>query len=91
VLEAVDCAIMLLDSAKGLESQTHKLFDVCRSRLRPTPVNWPVGVAGDFHGLIERTTGEYTGYTRTPGTAAWSVCEVSPGHRDRQEVDRGPG
>jgi peptide chain release factor 3 len=99
VLEAVDCAIMLLDSAKGLEPQTLKLFDVCRSRhvpvvtfvnkwdrpgreplelldeieqrigLRPTPVNWPVGIAGDFRGLIERATGEYTAYTRTPGGA----------------------
>ena len=35
VLEAVDCAIMLLDSAKGLEPQTLKLFDVCRSRGVP--------------------------------------------------------
>ena len=100
VLEAVDCAIMLLDSAKGLEPQTLKLFDVCRSRhvpvvtfvnkwdrpgreplelldeieqrigLRPTPVNWPVGIAGDFRGLIERATGEYTAYTRMPGGAA---------------------
>ncbi|HEX4834003.1 MAG TPA: peptide chain release factor 3 [Trebonia sp.] len=99
VLEAVDCAIMLLDSAKGLEPQTLKLFDVCRSRhvpvvtfvnkwdrpgreplelldeieqrigLRPTPVNWPVGIAGDFRGLIERTTGVYTAYTRMPGGA----------------------
>jgi len=99
VLEAVDCAIMLLDSAKGLEPQTLKLFDVCRSRhvpvvtfvnkwdrpgreplelldeieqrigLRPTPVNWPVGIAGDFRGLIERATGEYTAYTRMPGGA----------------------
>jgi len=79
VLEAVDSAIMLLDSAKGLEPQTLKLFDVCRNRripvitfvtsgtvrpeplelldeieqrigLRPTPLNWPVGVAGDFRG-----------------------------------------
>jgi peptide chain release factor 3 len=99
VLEAVDCAIMLLDSAKGLEPQTLKLFDVCRSRhvpvvtfvnkwdrpgreplelldeieqrigLRPTPLNWPVGIAGDFRGLIERATGEYTAYTRMPGGA----------------------
>jgi peptide chain release factor 3 len=99
VLEAVDCAIMLLDSAKGLEPQTLKLFDVCRSRhvpvvtfvnkwdrpgreplelldeieqrigLRPTPVNWPVGIAGDFRGLIERATGQYTAYTRMPGGA----------------------
>ena len=35
VLEAVDCAIMLLDSAKGLEPQTLKLFDVCRNRRVP--------------------------------------------------------
>jgi peptide chain release factor 3 len=99
VLSAVDSAVMLLDSAKGLEPQTLKLFDVCRSRgvpvitfvnkrdrpgreplelldeieqrigLRPIPVNWPVGAAGDFRGLIERTTGEYTTFTRTPGGA----------------------
>jgi peptide chain release factor 3 len=99
VLSAVDCAIMLLDSAKGLEPQTLKLFDVCRSRsvpvitfvnkwdrpgreplelldeieqrigLRPAPVNWPVGVAGDFRGLIDRTTRDYITFTRTPGGA----------------------
>jgi len=32
-------------------------------------VNWPVGVAGDFRGLIERTTGDYITFTRTPGGA----------------------
>ncbi|GHE76303.1 peptide chain release factor 3 [Streptomyces cellulosae] len=30
VLAAVDCAVMLIDAAKGLEEQTRKLFDVCR-------------------------------------------------------------
>jgi peptide chain release factor 3 len=105
VLEAVDCAIMLLDSAKGLESQTLKLFDVCRSRrmpvitfvnkwdrpgrealalldeidqrigLRPTPLNWPAGIAGDFRGLIERATGEYTVFTRAPGGAGRALEE----------------
>src|SRR5690348_17768384 len=35
VLSAVDCAIMLLDSAKGLEPETLKLFDVSRSRAVP--------------------------------------------------------
>ena len=105
VLEAVDCAIMLLDSAKGLEPQTLKLFDVCRNRhvpvvtfvnkwdrpgreplelldeieqrigLRPTPVNWPVGIAGDFRGLIERESGEYTAFTRTPGGAGRALEE----------------
>src|ERR1700689_5147914 len=103
VLSAVDCAIMLLDSAKGLEPQTLKLFDVCRNRhvpvitfvnkwarpgreplelldeieqrirLRPTPLNWPVGVAGDFRGLIERATGDYTTFTRTPGGAGRAI------------------
>jgi peptide chain release factor 3 len=106
VLSAVDGAIMLLDSARGLQAQTLKLFDVCRSRavpvitfvnkwdrpgreplelldeieqrigLRPAPVNWPVGVAGDFRGLIERATGEYVTFTRTPGGAGRALEAV---------------
>ncbi|MUL41755.1 peptide chain release factor 3 [Streptomonospora sp. PA3] len=105
VLSAVDCAIMLLDSAKGLEPQTLKLFDVCRSRntpvitfvnkwdrpgreplelldeieqrigLRPTPLNWPVGIAGDFRGLIDRAEGSYTKLSRTPGGATRALEE----------------
>ncbi|MEU9393017.1 peptide chain release factor 3 [Streptomyces sp. NPDC048324] len=35
VLAAVDCAVMLVDAAKGLEEQTRKLFDVCRHRGIP--------------------------------------------------------
>lgn len=35
VLSAVDCAVMLLDAAAGLEPQTLKLFDVCRHRGIP--------------------------------------------------------
>jgi peptide chain release factor 3 len=35
VLTAVDCAVMLLDAAKGLEPQTLKLFEVCRHRRVP--------------------------------------------------------
>jgi peptide chain release factor 3 len=115
VLEAVDCAIMLLDSAKGLEPQTLKLFDVCRNRrmpvitfvnkwdrpgreplelldeieqrigLRPTPVNWPVGVAGDFRGLIERATGGFTAFTRTPGGAGRAIEEQID---ERQAAER---
>ena len=106
VLSAVDCAVMLMDSAKGLEPQTLKLFDVCRARrmpvitfvnkwdrpgreplelldeieqrlgLRPTPLNWPVGIAGDFRGLVDRRTGEYTKLTRTPGGATKAIEEV---------------
>ena len=35
-LTAVDSAVMVLDAAKGIETQTLKLFEVCR--LRDTPV-----------------------------------------------------
>jgi peptide chain release factor 3 len=100
VLAAVDAVVMVLDSAKGIEPQTLKLFEVCRLRripvltflnkfdrpgldvltlldlieeqigLRPTPVTWPVGIAGDLRGVIDRRTGEYTRFTRTVrGTA----------------------
>jgi peptide chain release factor 3 len=117
VLEAVDCAVMLLDSAKGLEPQTLKLFDVCRARrvpvitfvnkwdrpgreplelldeieqrigLRPAPVTWPAGVAGDFRGLIERATGGFTAFTRTPGGAGRAAEE----HLDAGEAARRHG
>lgn len=35
VLTAVDSAIMVLDAAKGIEEQTLKLFEVCKSRSIP--------------------------------------------------------
>jgi peptide chain release factor 3 len=35
VLTAVDAAIMVIDAAKGIESQTRKLFEVCRRRGVP--------------------------------------------------------
>lgn len=99
VLTAVDCAVMLIDAAKGLEPQTLKLFQVCRHRripiitvinkwdrpgrhplelmdeiaerigLRPTPLTWPVGIAGDFKGVLDRRSGTYIRYTRTAGGA----------------------
>jgi peptide chain release factor 3 len=95
VLAAADSAIMVLDTAKGIESQTLKLFEVCRARrlpvftflnkfdrpgleplelldeieskldLRPTPVTWPVGIAGDFRGVIDRRDGSFVCYGRT--------------------------
>jgi peptide chain release factor 3 len=34
-LAAADCAIMLIDAAKGVEAQTKKLFEVCRLRAMP--------------------------------------------------------
>ena len=35
VLAACDAAVMVLDSAKGIEPQTLKLFEVCRERRMP--------------------------------------------------------
>jgi peptide chain release factor 3 len=108
VLAAVDCAVMLLDAAKGLEPQTMKLFDVCRHRgipvltvvnkwdrpglealalmdeirdrtgLEPTPLTWPVGVAGDFRGVLDRGTGEFVRFTRTAGGATIAPEERVP-------------
>src|SRR6478735_6292939 len=99
VLTAVDCAVMLIDAAKGLEPQTLKLFQVCKHRripiitvinkwdrpgrhalelmdeiharigLRPTPLTWPVGIAGDFKGVLDRRTGNFIRFTRTAGGA----------------------
>ncbi|WP_045743604.1 MULTISPECIES: peptide chain release factor 3 [Actinoplanes] len=105
VITAVDSAVMLLDSAKGLEPQTLKLFEVCRQRgipvitfinkwdrpgldalalmdeieqrigLKPTPLTWPVGIAGHFQGVIDRRTGRFTRMERSPGGADLAIEE----------------
>jgi peptide chain release factor 3 len=105
VLTAVDAAVMLLDSAKGLEPQTLKLFEVCRRRgipvitfinkwdrpgrdvlelcdeleqrigLKPTPVTWPIGIAGNLQGLVDARTGQVTLYKRAPGGATRAIEE----------------
>ena len=115
VLAAVDAAVMLLDAAKGLEPQTLKLFDVCRSRripvltfvnkwdrpgrealelldeveqtigLRPMPVTWPVGIAGDLRGIIECGTGELNRYTRTAAGARADIEVLDPVTAAEQE------
>ena len=118
VLAAVDCAVMLLDAAKGLEPQTLKLFDVCRHRgvpvitfvnkwdrpglhaldlvdqlaeridLHATPVNWPVGEAGTFHGLLDRGTETMITFERAPGgsriadESVLSAGEAKAAHSD---------
>ncbi len=33
--------------------------------ITPVPLTWPVGIAGDFRGVVDRNTGEYTRFTRT--------------------------
>ncbi len=86
VLVAADSAVMLIDAARGVETQTIKLFRVCRMRgipiftfvnkmdraakdpfalmeeleqvlgIRSCPMNWPIGVDGDFQGVCHRDT-----------------------------------
>lgn len=48
-----------------------ELMDLIQEKigLRPTPLTWPVGEAGDFRGVIDRRTGEFVKYTRTAGGA----------------------
>lgn len=53
-------------------------------KLRPTPLTWPVGEAGDFRGVLDRRTGEFVKYTRTAGGATraperrMTAAEVEP-------------
>ena len=95
-LTAVDSAVMVIDAAKGIETQTRKLFEVCRLRDLPiitfvnkvdregrdafelldeiadtlaldvSPVVWPIGMGGLFHGCYDLRTNRLL----LPGDAA---------------------
>ncbi len=108
VLAGADCAVMLLDAAKGVEAQTLRLFEVARARniplitfvnkydrpgldplemldhieaalgLTPVAATWPVGIAGDFRGVIDRATGTYRRFTRTARGATRAPEEQLP-------------
>jgi peptide chain release factor 3 len=53
------------------------LMDEIRARtgLLPTPLTWPVGVAGDFRGVIDRATDEFIRFTRGNGGATATASE----------------
>ncbi|GAA4752550.1 peptide chain release factor 3 [Nocardioides endophyticus] len=55
-------------------------------KLRPTPLTWPVGEAGDFRGVLDRRTGEFVKYTRTAGGAT-RAPEVRMPASDVDEID----
>src|SRR5918997_1582036 len=40
-----------------------------RTGLTATPLTWPVGIAGDFRGVLDRSDGTYRRFTRTAGGA----------------------
>ena len=54
-----------------------ELLDELESRLdlQPVPVTWPVGIAGDFRGLIDRPSDAYVRYGRTAHGAAEAIEE----------------
>jgi len=56
------------------------LMDEIRTRtgLLPTPLTWPVGVAGDFRGVIDRSTEEFIRFTRTAGGATAADSDRVP-------------
>ena len=41
-----------------------------RTGMLPTPLTWPVGQSGDFRGVLDRESGDYTKYTRAAGGAS---------------------
>lgn len=49
-----------------------------RTGLTPTPLTWPVGIAGDFRGVLERADGSYRRFTRTAGGATIAPEETLP-------------
>ncbi|MDY7543276.1 MULTISPECIES: peptide chain release factor 3 [unclassified Cryobacterium] len=56
------------------------LMDEIRTRtgLLPTPLTWPVGIAGDFRGVIDRSTEEFIRFTRTAGGATAADSDRVP-------------
>jgi peptide chain release factor 3 len=44
--------------------------------VRPTPVTWPVGIPGDFRGVIDRRAGSFVRFTRTARGATTAPEEL---------------
>jgi peptide chain release factor 3 len=59
-LTAVDCAVMVIDAAKGIEAQTRKLFEICRLRDIPiiTFINKMDRESRDPFALLDEIGGE---------------------------------
>jgi peptide chain release factor 3 len=46
-----------------------------RIGLKPTPLTWPVGIAGHFRGVVDRRTGRFVRMERAPGGASLAIEE----------------
>ncbi len=47
-----------------------------RTGLFPTPLTWPVGLSGEFAGLLECSSGQFARFKRTPGGATIAEEEL---------------
>ncbi|MHA3702682.1 peptide chain release factor 3 [Jatrophihabitans sp. YIM 134969] len=58
--------------------EPYELLDEIEQRigLKPMPLTWPVGEAGDFRGVVDVDEGRYHRYTRAEGGAAAATDEV---------------
>jgi peptide chain release factor 3 len=59
-----------------------------RLGLATIPVTWPVGIAGDFRGVVDRRSGDYIRFTRTARGATAAPEELVDA--DRAESEEGP-
>ncbi|MBT8241696.1 MAG: GTP-binding protein, partial [Acidimicrobiia bacterium] len=55
--------------------------------VEPTPVTWPVGLAGEFRGIIDRPSGEYIRFERTARGSTIAPEVVVPA--DQALIDEG--
>ena len=71
----------------GLEAL--ELLDEIEAKIGVTaaPVTWPVGIAGDFRGVIDRRSGDFVRFTRTARGATEAPEEIV--EPDRAEVEEG--
>ena len=71
VLTAVDSVVMVIDSAKGIEPQTRKLFEVCRQRGVPIFTFMNKCDRPDARSArVAGRTGARAGHRRVPGELA---------------------
>src|SRR4051812_23258360 len=63
------------------------LLDEIESKIgvMATPVTWPVGIAGDFRGVIDRRDGSFTRYTRTARGSTMAPEELVDPDRAAEE------
>lgn len=66
-----------------------ELLDEIESKLnlRPTPVTWPVGIPGDFRGVIDRRDDQFFRFTRTARGATAAGEEMISVERAVEEAD----